>query len=229
LAAPADELRVVAPSGTQTAGEVLEARLVLQGSGRIQGISARLGWNPAVVEPVDYMAGELLASLGGMALSPEPGVVDAVLLGVGSAGFTGEGDLATVRFLVRNPGDPGIALAASDARDADNRRVTLGVTPPRDMSAAPRVTALLGNTPNPFNPSTRIDFALAEAGTIEISVFDAVGRHVRTLLTASRPAGLHSVVWDGTDRDGRRVASGVYYARLVTPRVTDARRVVLVE
>jgi len=73
---------------------------------------------------------------------------------------------------------------------------------------------LLPNYPNPFNPATTIPFTLPRAGQLELAVYDAAGRLVRTVLTDSRPAGTSSATWDGTDEHGRSVASGTYFARL---------------
>jgi len=72
----------------------------------------------------------------------------------------------------------------------------------------------LGNHPNPFNPLTKVEFALAAAGPVSLDVYDLQGRLVRRLVAGSLEAGAHSVVWDGLDAGGRQVGSGVYLARL---------------
>jgi hypothetical protein len=72
----------------------------------------------------------------------------------------------------------------------------------------------LGNHPNPFNPLTKVEFALAAAGPVGLDVYDMQGRLVRRLVAGELAAGAHSVVWDGLDASGRRVGSGVYLARL---------------
>jgi hypothetical protein len=72
----------------------------------------------------------------------------------------------------------------------------------------------LGNHPNPFNPLTKVAFALATAGPVSLDVYDMQGRLVRRLVAGSLEAGAHSVIWDGLDGSGRRAGSGVYLARL---------------
>jgi flagellar hook assembly protein FlgD len=67
------------------------------------------------------------------------------------------------------------------------------------------------NRPNPFNPRTAIRFGLPSAGPVQVSVFDAAGRKVRTLLDEPRDAGYHTVVWHGRDDRGHAVGSGLYY------------------
>ncbi len=71
------------------------------------------------------------------------------------------------------------------------------------------------NVPNPFNPSTEIVFTLPAAAPVTLRIVDAVGRCVRTLLTATPlPAGKQRVSWDGRDDEGRRLPSGAYVYEL---------------
>lgn len=83
--------------------------------------------------------------------------------------------------------------------------------------------------PNPFNPATTIGFRLANPEKVTLAVYDILGRHVRTLTSDLLGAGLHNVVWDGTNEDGHTVASGVYLSRLVTPSYSATRRLVLLK
>ena len=84
------------------------------------------------------------------------------------------------------------------------------------VTEAPRRLALAPASPNPFNPSTRLAFALPQAGEVSLRIYDAAGRLVRTLVAGRLPAGEHRVVWRGRDDGGRSVAAGVYFARLRT-------------
>lgn len=94
----------------------------------------------------------------------------------------------------------------------------------------PREYALEGNYPNPFNPTTRIRYALPAPGVVSLRVFDASGRLVRVLLDrAPRDAGYHAAAWDGTDDAGRRLASGVYFYRLSLNDETWTKRMVLLK
>ncbi len=89
---------------------------------------------------------------------------------------------------------------------------------------------LARNSPNPFNPLTKIVYgAPAGGGRVEMAVYDLSGRRVRTLVSGQVPAGRHEVVWDGTDGSGRVVASGVYLVRLQTPAGVLVRKMTLVE
>jgi hypothetical protein len=92
----------------------------------------------------------------------------------------------------------------------------------------PKATQLRSNFPNPFNPSTKIRFDLAQRGRVDLVIFDLRGRRVRTLLRAEMEPGRPEVVWDGKDDTGRLVASGMYICRLVTGTFRDTRKLMVV-
>lgn len=94
---------------------------------------------------------------------------------------------------------------------------------------AARGAMLRQNYPNPFNPSTRIDFALESAGPVELSVFDAGGRRVATLLQRNLAAGEHHAVWNGRTDGGRPAPAGQYYYLLETATTRISRGMVLVK
>ncbi|MFH1278479.1 MAG: FG-GAP-like repeat-containing protein [Candidatus Eisenbacteria bacterium] len=95
-------------------------------------------------------------------------------------------------------------------------------------SPAPALSALAPAAPNPFNPSTTLRVRLDEAGPARLSILDGRGRAVRTLVDRPMDAGEHRVIWDGKDDGGRPAASGVYFARLVSPAAMDTEKLVLV-
>lgn len=83
-----------------------------------------------------------------------------------------------------------------------------------ELSGLPSQTALLGNTPNPFTPTTRIRFALAEGTQVSLDIVDVSGRRVRSLVQGALPAGYHVSDWNGKTDRGYEVGAGVYFARL---------------
>jgi hypothetical protein len=93
----------------------------------------------------------------------------------------------------------------------------------------PRAAGIVGVAPNPFNPKTTISFYVAEAGPVDVAVYDISGRMVARLVDSSVAAGEHSVEWTGVDTRGSRVASGVYFFRMRTGSVVDVKRGVLVK
>jgi streptogramin lyase len=94
---------------------------------------------------------------------------------------------------------------------------------------APGLFSILGNRPNPFNPSTSIFFALSEHRSVILSVYDITGRKVRELISGYRSAGEHSVLWDGRDDHGNSVSSGVYISRLESGGRVSAARMLLMK
>ncbi len=104
----------------------------------------------------------------------------------------------------------------------------VGVLSNDTESEAPPRSALLGNRPNPFNPITTIEFQLAEAGRVDLEIYDVTGRLVRNLLAGELNSGNHRVVWDGLDENGRETGSGLYFYRLRGEEVDHTRRMVLI-
>ena len=86
--------------------------------------------------------------------------------------------------------------------------------PLRTERTGPSAFALHQNAPNPFNPSTTISFSLPNAGRAVMTIYNAGGQLVRTLVDGPISAGAHSATWNGLDASGRPVAGGVYIYRL---------------
>jgi hypothetical protein len=89
------------------------------------------------------------------------------------------------------------------------------------------------NSPNPFNPSTEISFAVPQPTGqpvhANLTIFSVDGRLVKVLVDDPLPGGKTSVVWDGTDGNGRRVASGVYFYRLTVGGDSESRKMTLLK
>jgi len=82
--------------------------------------------------------------------------------------------------------------------------------------------------PNPFNPSTKIEFNLPRRGELRLRIYNVRGELVRTLLDEVRPAGAGHVMWDGSDDGGRAVASGVYFLETRIPTEVRISKLALV-
>ncbi len=123
-----------------------------------------------------------------------------------------------------------VVLAAGETGVYVYRNPAVVALEPEDDDPAPDLPSAvaLRAGPNPFNPRLEIAYTLPRAGQVRIDVFDARGRLVSTLMRADAPAGTSSLIWDGTDKTGRPVASGVYNLRLVTDDAVRSQRVTLV-
>jgi hypothetical protein len=96
-------------------------------------------------------------------------------------------------------------------------------------ASRPSQAVLLGNSPNPVAPLTRISFVMPDGASQggALRIFDAMGRQVRAFEAPFSP-GLNEIVWDGTDARGREVPAGVYYYRLQAAGREQSRTMVVV-
>jgi len=109
-------------------------------------------------------------------------------------------------------------------RGSDDSRTSEGL-----QSAAEALGPWLGlAAPDPMRETTDIPFRLAQRGHTSLTLFDAAGRRVRSIVSSEFPAGEHSARWDGRDGAGRRVHAGLYFYRLVAGGQTLRRTVVVV-
>jgi len=99
-------------------------------------------------------------------------------------------------------------------------------------SVLPSVYSLTEAYPNPFNPTTTIDYTLRENGNVSIVVYDLMGRIVRELVNEFQFADggtTHSVVWNGADNSGNMVSSGIYIYRMISNDFTKSHRITLMK
>jgi hypothetical protein len=98
-----------------------------------------------------------------------------------------------------------------------------------DLTASSQRSALVGNSPNPFNPATTIRYVLGEDTRAILRVYNAIGQEVATLVDGYQAAGNHSVVWNGTNASGRQVSGGIYFYALTANGKTSVQRMVLLK
>jgi hypothetical protein len=102
-------------------------------------------------------------------------------------------------------------------------RPTIWETGNVSVEDGPAASLDLGQGPNPFGPGTRIFFRIPRPGRVTVRVHDMGGRLIRTLGDADMAAGRHTLWWDGRDRGGREVESGVYFCTLLLDGTTQGR------
>ncbi len=93
----------------------------------------------------------------------------------------------------------------------------------------PQSYALSQNFPNPFNPGTLIRYQLPEKAKVALTIYNLLGRKVRTLVNAELEPGFKSVYWDGRDDRGRQVAAGVYLYELNAGKFHATRKMVMMK
>ena len=101
-------------------------------------------------------------------------------------------------------------------------------------TARPEKTQLLANYPNPFNPETWIPYELATDTNVNITIYNAQGRVVRTLSLGQQAAGYYTnreqaAYWDGRNTLGEQVASGFYFYQLETDTMSTLRKMVILK
>ena len=91
-----------------------------------------------------------------------------------------------------------------------------GATASLLLQTLPTAFSLADNFPNPFNPTTTIQYALPQAADVELTVYNIVGQPIRTLVAEHQSAGRYAVEWDATNDSGHSLSSGMYFYRLET-------------
>jgi hypothetical protein len=91
------------------------------------------------------------------------------------------------------------------------------------------ITELFGNYPNPFNPETTISFSLREQSHVNIEIYNVKGQHLRTLVNDVFDAGIHKIVWNGTDFQDNNVSSGIYFYRMNSSSYTQTGKMILLK
>ena len=89
--------------------------------------------------------------------------------------------------------------------------------------------SLLRNYPNPFNPSTIIEFSIPESGFIDLIIYNVIGQKVRNLVSGQLNQGVNSVIWDGCDDRGLPVSAGIYVTQLRMGNAVATGRMLLVK
>jgi hypothetical protein len=90
--------------------------------------------------------------------------------------------------------------------------------------STPHDFALRQNRPNPFNPSTEIQYSLAVGADVKLEIYNLTGQCVATLVDQHQLAGPHTAIWTADN-----VASGVYLYRLTADKFSETRKMLLVK
>ncbi len=95
------------------------------------------------------------------------------------------------------------------------------------------IPELIGNYPNPFNPTTTISFSTAESTEdTELIIYNLKGQKVKRLISSSAnqlSAGQYSVIWNGTDENNKLVSSGIYFYKLKSGNYTSTKKMILMK
>ncbi len=130
-------------------------------------------------------------------------------------------------------GNPELLIAVEDGDSLQPRFYMLEAGKGNAVNEKPmtlvRNYQLNQNYPNPFNPTTEISYSLKKAGKVSITIYNALGEKVRTLVNEQKAPGTYKVMWDATNEAGVRVPSGVYYYSLHVNNFKSTRQMVLMK
>ena len=85
------------------------------------------------------------------------------------------------------------------------------------------------NYPNPFNPSTQIDIYTNQQSDLTVNIFDAAGRLVNVLINKNLEAGTYSAKWNGNNRQGQSMPTGVYFIQVMSGTEVSTQKLVLMK
>jgi polyhydroxybutyrate depolymerase len=102
----------------------------------------------------------------------------------------------------------------------------VGIEETYENQVSPTIT-LSQNYPNPFNSQTTIRFTLEHSGYVTLNIYDINGRLIQTLVNEHKASGEHSVIWNGTDANGRMLNGGMYFYRIDTDKGHDTKSMLL--
>ena len=97
------------------------------------------------------------------------------------------------------------------------------------VDLVPKIFALHQNYPNPFNPVTSLRYDLPEDGLVNITIYDMMGRIVKTLLNSSQTAGYKSIQWNATNDRNESVSAGLYLYTIQAGEFRQTKKMVLLK
>jgi len=148
--------------------------------------------------------------------------------GLGNGPAVGAELVATPNGSLLASGDEG-SLTALGVDLSINLLTAAGKAGPPSSEPQAKWTGLRSATPNPFNPSTTIEFGVERLSHVRLRICDVAGRQVRDLEFGRVGAGTHRRAWDGRNNQGKAVSAGVYLVRLTVESQEFHRKIILVE
>ena len=140
---------------------------------------------------------------------------------------SGSGTLAKVIFTL-NSDDVGILEIGYDLRSSSGEVIEEGAYTLSD-DGIPETFKLCQNYPNPFNSATMIDFQLPSASQVKMDIYNINGRLVNTLVDSFTESGYHQVEWNGRDREGNPLSSGIYFYTIEADNFHQVKKMILLK
>ena len=218
-----------------------QLQVVLESEADVYGLQFDVNYNPSDISMTEsdiahmFDASDSRSNMSVYSKIKEPGLARVLMFDLGgqailnannlekviSLSYTTENSNVSTNVTINN-----IVAAGAHGEEVDVTNNDLVFSfDPADENIQPFETEIVGNYPNPFNPTTKIEFNLEIAGHVEVSIYDLQGRKVTTLhnglLDAKRG---HIFNWDGSN-----IASGQYFARITAPGFSDVLNMTLIK
>ncbi|MEC9274658.1 MAG: T9SS type A sorting domain-containing protein, partial [Candidatus Neomarinimicrobiota bacterium] len=97
------------------------------------------------------------------------------------------------------------------------------------ITQIPTIFFVYQNYPNPFNPITTLRYDLPENGLVNITIYDMLGRKIRTLINEQQDPGYKSLIWNATNDYGKPVSAGIYLYQIQAGEYISTKKMVLLK
>ncbi|MDP1676386.1 MAG: LamG-like jellyroll fold domain-containing protein [Bacteroidota bacterium] len=183
---------------------------------QVFGIAMSLSYDSTIVKALRMNKTELTDSMM-MAYHFPDGDANLALAGISP--LNNAGDIMKFSFTLKDPNYPKNAVLFTMKKfilnETDHAKDIGGISlNVRDLAQLPTVYKLEQNFPNPFNPTTTINYQLPDASSVKIIIYNMLGQEIKTLISEQQLAGYYSMMWNGTDNANRKISSGVYIYRI---------------
>jgi hypothetical protein len=145
--------------------------------------------------------------------------VDLAIMGLDAQGLNNEGEVVILRF----EGKSTLSISGAELRNSGNAHIQSTIGGNKEASL-PIAFGLAQNYPNPFNPSTTISYQLPKQSQVEISVFNALGQKVTTLVNEVQEAGYYTVTLNASN-----LSSGVYFYNIKSGDFSLTKKMLLMK
>ena len=211
----AARLSLDAPTALPSVGEDFVVAVRWSDLASVQGYGLQVGYD---ADKLSFVSVQTDQPLGSSAFSTPQVLSDqaGVLTVVAHGDAVSDGELG-LRLVFR----PTTEIASTTLEITDNQTYDnalgfnrLALPAPVSLQTRPAVFSLADNYPNPFNPTTTLQYALPQAADVALTVYNVLGQPVRTLVAERQAAGRYAVEWDATNDQGHSLSSGLYFYRL---------------
>ncbi|OQY29869.1 MAG: hypothetical protein B6244_02615 [Candidatus Cloacimonetes bacterium 4572_55] len=214
--------------------DLIPMDLMIHGADNLFGVDLEITYDPTALEFVSLEQTELLKSddQTTMLTQEKEGAIAMTIsrLNGSIGGVQADGSVATVVFRAIGETESALKFNKATLINADFQMIQAGVSDyTLTVKELPKVMELSQNFPNPFNPSTVINFALPKTGQVTLMVYSVTGQLVRTLVNDTKDAGHHSVRWNGLNDHGEPTSSGVYFYMLSGDGESTTKRMMLLK